>query len=346
LADGVALEKQGFKKDFVEGRTIDEILPAENAVGLKKMYDAALAGEHIQSVREFNDHYYEVSFMPFRNEAGEIIAGMALTRDITTQKKVEIELRHSRNNLQELVAERTIQLENKAKELHLKNEELEAFTHTVAHDIKSPLHGLVGYSELLLEYRNEVNMQTADIERKIVYLAKQTSNIVDELLMFSHLHYNDIETEPVDMLLAIHMASERLHYEREEKSVKIEMGDMFPVALGYQSWVEEVWVNYLSNAIKYGGDPTHIKIGSKKVGSRWRYWVCDNGRGLTRAEQKKLFVPFTRLDQLKARGNGLGLSIVHRIIDKLDGRVGVDSKVGEGSCFWFELPAFKRSSSS
>jgi signal transduction histidine kinase len=121
---------------------------------------------------------------------------------------------------------------------------------------------------------------------------------------------------------------------------------VWPMAVGYAPWIEEVWVNYLSNALKYGGNPPQIELGfdvAKEAVDQFpnfqiRFWVRDNGPGLTPEEQGRLFTPFTRLDQVRAKGHGLGLSIVRRIVEKLGGQVGVESEVGWGSTFWFTLP--------
>jgi signal transduction histidine kinase len=104
-------------------------------------------------------------------------------------------------------------------------------------------------------------------------------------------------------------------------------------------------VNYLSNGLKYGGRPPRIELGADRVehgpGGQplIRFWIRDNGAGLTPEERAKLFVPFTQLAQVEVEGHGLGLSIVQRIVDKLGGRAGVESEVGRGSLFWFTLPA-------
>ncbi|NLF76891.1 MAG: HAMP domain-containing histidine kinase, partial [Chloroflexi bacterium] len=103
---------------------------------------------------------------------------------------------------------------------------------------------------------------------------------------------------------------------------------------------EEVWANYINNAIKYGGEPPCVELGATaQPDGTVRFWVRDNGAGLTEEEQTRLFTPFTRLDQVRARGYGLGLSIVRRIMDRLGGEVGVESRDGEGSIFSFVLPA-------
>jgi two-component system sensor histidine kinase/response regulator len=112
------------------------------------------------------------------------------------------------------------------------------------------------------------------------------------------------------------------------------------VAVGYAPWVEEIWVNYISNAIKYGANPPHIEIGAdpQTDGEVLRFWVRDHGPGLTPEQAAQLFTPFVQLHQVKATGYGLGLSIVQRIAERLGGTVGVESQPGQGSLFFFTLP--------
>jgi signal transduction histidine kinase len=109
-----------------------------------------------------------------------------------------------------------------------------------------------------------------------------------------------------------------------------------------------VWVNYISNAVKYGGTPPaapRVELGGEvQPDGMARFWVRDNGSGLTQEQQTRLFTPFTQLNQVRARGHGLGLSIVRRIVEKLGGQVGVESSgvPGEGSLFYFTLPGDKK----
>jgi signal transduction histidine kinase len=109
--------------------------------------------------------------------------------------------------------------------------------------------------------------------------------------------------------------------------------------LGYGPWVEEVWANYVSNAIKYGGTPPRVEVGATSLPDGMvRFWVRDNGPGIAPENQARLFAEFERL-QTKAEGHGLGLSIVKRIVQRLGGQVGVESQAGQGSTFSFTLPS-------
>jgi signal transduction histidine kinase len=128
----------------------------------------------------------------------------------------------------------------------------------------------------------------------------------------------------------------------QQSKANIERPREWPAALGHAPWIAEIWANYLSNAVKYGGSPPLIRLGAdaEPARKRVRFWVHDNGQGLTAEQQTKLFVQFSRVTEARAEGHGLGLSIVRRITEKLGGNAGVDSKPGAGSRFWFELPAY------
>ncbi|RMG87985.1 MAG: ATP-binding protein, partial [Chloroflexi bacterium] len=113
----------------------------------------------------------------------------------------------------------------------------------------------------------------------------------------------------------------------------------WPIAVGHAPWVEEVWSNYISNAVKYGGEPPQITIGAEQEKNYVRFYVHDNGPGLDAQARSRLFAAGTRLAQHRAlKGHGLGLSIVRRIVERLGGEVGVESEPGQGSTFYFTLP--------
>jgi signal transduction histidine kinase len=130
-----------------------------------------------------------------------------------------------------------------------------------------------------------------------------------------------------------------------DASATITQPPVWPNVLGHAIWIEEIWVNYLTNAVKYGGKPPVIELGVRTQANGTVYfWVRDNGAGLSTEQQATLFTPFTRLDRTRATGHGLGLSIVQRIARKLNGEVGVESSgiPGQGSTFFFTLPALDR----
>jgi len=232
-------------------------------------------------------------------------------------------------------------LHQRTVELQARNEELDAFAHTVAHDLKGPLSHIVGFAEVLNEKRASVPEQ--DLHRHLRAIARngrKMSNIINELLLLAGVREMEVETRPLDMPGIVAEARQRLAYAIEEHQAEVIVLDTWPLALGHGPWVEEVWVNYISNALKYGGQPARVELGATaQPDGTVCFWVRDNGPGIAPREQDRLFTRFTRLDQIHTQGHGLGLSIVRRIVKKLGGKVGVESEPGEGSTFWFTLPA-------
>lgn len=236
--------------------------------------------------------------------------------------------------------------------------ELDAYAHTVAHDLKNPLTVLVGYSELLEKRHAQLPPeQLTHNLHAIATGARRMTNIVNELLLLASVRQmSEIKLTPLNMAHIVTEVQARLEDMLQRANATLKVANDWPTALGYGPWVEEIWVNYISNAIKYGGNPDqhippYIELGwdwapveSTNAGetasaSRIRFWVRDNGPGIPPEQQQRLFTPFERLNQARAEGHGLGLSIVQRIADKLGGTVGVHSVVGAGSTFSFTLPA-------
>jgi signal transduction histidine kinase len=269
------------------------------------------------------DRYFQVQVRPISVETmwqDEIRASFAVVviDDITERKLVEEE------------RERLI-------------EELDAFAHTVAHDLQNPLGPIMGFAESL-----EASFEMMPPEELKEYLqvigrnARKMSNIIDELLLLAGVRKRIVEPHPLDMGSILFEVQERLVDIIEEQQAKVTLPSDWPVAEGYGPWIEEVWVNYISNAIRYGGRPPRVELGAtRQPDGMVRFWVRDNGSGLTPEQQSKLFTPFTQLSQIQTGGYGLGLSIVQRIVKKLGGQVSVESSglPNRGSVFSFTLPA-------
>ncbi|MEP0762966.1 MAG: HAMP domain-containing histidine kinase, partial [Chloroflexota bacterium] len=148
-----------------------------------------------------------------------------------------------------------------------------------------------------------------------------------------------VNVGPVNLAPVVTQALKRLDIEIREAHAQVILPGEWPLVTGYGPWLEEVFANYVSNAIKYGGEPPLITLGADcQPNGAVRCWVRDNGRGLSAEQQGQLFAEFTRLHGARASGHGLGLAIVRRIIERLGGQVGVVSADGEGSEFYFILP--------
>ena len=222
-------------------------------------------------------------------------------------------------------------------------DDLDAFAHTIAHELRNSLGSIYSSSEVIKESLSAIAdadflIELSDLMRNS---AQKAMHITEELLILATVRNEKIDRKPLDMKSIFHEAENQLSGMIKEYEARINSPGTWPEALGHAPWIEEVWVNYISNAIKYGGTPPVIEVGADQPSNNFvKFWIKDNGNGITEDEQTKLFKEYARLAPEKAYGYGLGLSIVKRIVDKLGGRVGMEStgQPGEGARFWFELP--------
>lgn len=217
--------------------------------------------------------------------------------------------------------------------------ELDAFAYTVAHDLKAPLSIILGYAQLLRSELSEDDFKTL-ITRKIETTTQKMGHIIDELLLFARSYEKEsVQYEALNMQQIVEEVQQRLSPLIEQGHAEVTLSEYWPPAVGHAAWVEEVWMNYLTNALKYGGSPPHITLGAdSQVNGLARFWVRDSGQGLDEEQQAILFQPFQRLDKNNPDSTGLGLWICRRLIERQGGKVGVSSRPGEGSLFYFTLP--------
>lgn len=276
-----------------------------------------------------------------------------LKDDLEKRRSIELELVKHQEHLEDLVSERTAELMIKTRQLELQsvaletqNRELDAYAHSVAHDLKTPLTTIVGVSGLMQSNKINLTSEQAKESSAIVNrTAKKMSAIIDALLLLASVRRaDDVTPNTINMRELAEEACQRLEQVATQYAAHIEFVGDWQNAVGYSQWIEEVWVNYISNAIKYGGTSPKIQIGCTVIdGNMIKYWVRDHGTGIALSRRAELFIQFSRLDARASDGHGLGLSIVKRIIHRLDGDVGYEDADGEGGIFWFTLPALKTS---
>jgi two-component system, sensor histidine kinase and response regulator len=236
-------------------------------------------------------------------------------------------------------------LRNQQRMLEKQNCELEAFAHTVAHDLKNPLSAISTITDLLVHEGNNLSIPNSLNHLKIIeHATTKTFSIINSLLLLSSVRSQTVQMTALNMADIITQVQHQIAHTMEKYQGEMSIPNQWPIAQGHAPWIEEVWTNYIINGLKYGGKPPRLELGATSLDNGCiRFWVHDNGPGLTEEEQNHLFIPFTRISQARIEGHGLGLSIVQRIIEKCGGQVGVDSKIGQGSTFYFTLPAIIRS---
>jgi two-component system, sensor histidine kinase ChiS len=229
--------------------------------------------------------------------------------------------------------------------LHQTNVDLEALSSSMANDLRNPINEILGFSDKLLQsHDKKLDMQGRHFLQVITSSGEQSIEIIDSLLLLiGVISKEKVETQALDMHSCVASVTQEIDASKKKYYGSINVHDRLPNACGDPLWVKEVWSNYLSNALKYGGTPPSIEIGAELKNGMVEYWVKDNGEGMTKEEVSKLFAKATRLDKHREKeGFGFGLLIVHRIVTKLGGEVGVDSEQGKGSRFWFTLPSVKK----
>jgi two-component system sensor histidine kinase/response regulator len=238
-------------------------------------------------------------------------------------------LKHSRQSL-----------EREIMELKNHNSELTELVHIIAHEIKNPLSSMIGFASLIDQYHAQMNIEDIrENARTTIEIGHQMKGIIDGLLLLAKIDSEiDAEMTPLDMKLIMEEVTQSLSSVIRDYSANIYFPQEWPLARGYTPWVKQVWTNYISNAIKYGGSPPVIQISAEATNGYVHFWIQDNGRGLSAEEQQQLFRPFVRLRKHEAEGNGLGLRIVKKIMERLEGKILLDSEIGKGSRFGFTLP--------
>jgi PAS domain S-box-containing protein len=299
--------------------------------------------------------YFDLRISPLHDGRGHLRGRSIVFSDITVEWEVQSELEQAKAALQlanQELAWRLAELDTANSELQARNADLESFAHTVAHDLKTPLSQMLAYVEILSE--DPTMLGPGGMPEgldAVTRLGWQMSSIIHELLLLAEVRQAEVSLTRLDMPGTARQAVEHLQdlIEKRCAAVRLVSAEDWPPVTGYAPWVEEIWINYLTNALKYGGRenpaslvPPEVELGADELGDgHVRFWVRDNGCGLTEAEQLRLFVPFERLGKVRVTGHGLGLSIVRRIAEKLNGQVGVESSPGHGSKFWFTLPRWQ-----
>lgn len=253
---------------------------------------------------------------------GKLEYFMATVKDITDRKQTEEKLQQRTRELQE------------------RNQELDAFAHTVAHDLKTPLGNILTSISIINRALDSLGPEkTLELLTVIQRNCRKSVNIIDELLLLAEVRMTEVEMAPLNMGGIVDEVLLRLSSVIDDTGGEIQLPGTWPIALGYAPWVEEIWCNYISNALRYGGQPPRVEVGAAESrGNRVRFWVRDNGRGMPPEQAEKLFTPFVRMTQLHTQGHGLGLSIVRRIAEKLGGEVGMETAEEGGCVFHFTLP--------
>jgi signal transduction histidine kinase len=243
-------------------------------------------------------------------------------------------LRRENAELAQRVRERTAELETT-------NQELEAFSYSVSHDLRAPLRALGSFAHILArDYASQMPPEAQHVLSRVTTNAQRMEHLIEDLLRFSRLGRQPLSKEPVKMSALTHEVAQELRQEYGERTIEVRIGDL-PDSVGDLSLLRQVLVNLLSNAFKFTRqkEQTVVEVGCQRREEETVYFVRDNGVGFDMRYAPKLFGVFQRLHSVaQFEGTGVGLSIVQRIIQRHGGRVWAEAAVNNGATFYFSLP--------
>jgi len=342
FANATYAEILGLTSSNLVGQRVGDVLAPLYEEQIRPHLDRAFAGERVayelhRSTSGVN-HYYTVKYEPTKVNGSVSLVVVVIT-DITEQKQAEEKIHQLNSELEERVIQRTAQLE-------AANKELEAFSYSVSHDLRAPLRAVNGFAGIVLEdFSPQLPEEGKRYLERIRNGGQRMGELIDDLLAFSHLSRQSVNRQTVDTTKLVQNVFDELKPQRDDRRIEIKVGEL-PACHGDPALLKQVWVNLISNAIKYsrGREPAIVEIGCTHENGENIYFVRDNGAGFDMQYANKLFGVFQRLHRNdEFEGTGVGLAIVQRIVHRHGGRVWAKAKVNEGATFYFTLEGENKS---
>ena len=330
--------------DELKSKNINDLTPAKWHDEEKRIFENQVFGSGYSETYEKEMIKKDGSIFPVElrtylivNEKNEKEGMWAIIKDITERKKIELMTQKLNEELEQRVKERTSQLK-------ILNQELEAFSYSVSHDLRTPLRIISGYSKILFEeYANELSDDAKTLLEGITKNTNNMSCLIDDLLEFSKLNRKEVALTEINFEKIFKEVFNEIPGSAIKDKVKINISKL-PVVKGDKALLKQVAANLIANAVKFSSkvENPEINISAVTENSMAVFCIKDNGVGFDMNYSGKLFGVFQRLHkQNEYEGTGVGLAIVKRIINRHGGKVWAESELNNGSSFYFSLPLFK-----
>jgi PAS domain S-box-containing protein len=325
-------------EEEIMGKTDYDFFLKEEADAFRQMDIRTAASDHALTEEERvpqDDglHTYISVKSTLRNTTGKPYAIFGISTDITDQKKAQLEVQKLNDELEQKVINRTAELQSA-------NKELESFSYSVSHDLRAPLRIIDGYSKIVAEdYADKLDAEANRMLNIIMANAQKMGNLIDDLLNFSRLERKELIMHYVNMTELVKSVIAEQQLLKANHAV-MHLEKLEPARCD-NNLIQQVWANFISNAIKYSHEKKKpvIEINSRKTAHEIIYSIKDNGVGFDMQYADKLFGVFQRLHSAEEfEGTGVGLALVQKIVSRHGGRVWADAEVDKGATFYFSLP--------
>ena len=237
--------------------------------------------------------------------------------------------------LSKLVEQRTEKLQELVKSM-------ESFNYSIAHDLRAPIRAIRGFTQALVEdYRSNFDEMACEYAKRIQMSVDRMDQLIQDLLIYGQLSHKEIPLERLNSEEILNRVLDTFSPEIQAKGAKIDVQRPLPKVWGNPTILQQIFANFVSNGMKFVPAKTtpNIKIWCEEKNGHVKFCVRDNGIGIKPQHHDRIFRIFERLHSAEVYpGTGIGLAIVKRGAERMGGKVGVESKHGEGSCFWVELP--------
>ncbi len=274
---------------------------------------------------------------------------LLIAAEVADHLAVALQQARMREELERHAAELEARVAERTQELRQTNAELESFCYSVSHDLRAPLRAMQGFAQALLEdFGDRLEPAGREYADRVVSAARRMDLLIQDLLAYSRVSRSDLELSPVPLDSALREVLAQLHPAVAERQSRVEI-EPLPSVLAHRATLVQVLANLIANAIKFvePGVTPRVRIHAERRGAQTRLWVEDNGIGIRRDHQERVFRVFERLHGEETYpGTGIGLAIVRKGMERMGGRVGVISDAGQGSRFWIELPTGEGGDSS
>jgi two-component system, sensor histidine kinase and response regulator len=267
-------------------------------------------------------------------------AKVSVLLKIQIQKKQLIEKNISLEKAEAKIKLLNENLQQNLQQIEAANKELESFSYSVSHDLRAPLRSILGYAQVLEEdYIDKLGQEARQVLSTIQQNAVRMNALIDDLLEFARLGKQELQKSEVNTEKLVECTVQQISTSTRHNAEVI-IKPLMPAYADY-SLLNQVWMNLISNAIKYSAkkDKPLVEIGSRKETNEVVFYIMDNGTGFDMEYVHKLFGVFQRLHKAdEFEGTGVGLALVQRIVNRHGGRVWAEGKIGEGATFYFTLP--------